>query len=127
MQDASMELLVDYYQALLKATTEEELIILKENVKEILKNSKFSDEYIEHFIERADNMVEEGYVFNELEDFLFYGGLADYNQEVETVQEFPSNNTQAIAGGGIGVGLTALIITLALKKKVLNKNNQIKR
>lgn len=49
------------------------------------------------------------------------------NQELETVQETTNNNTQTLVSGGVGVGLIALTITLALKKKVLNKNNQIKR
>lgn len=128
MIEVPMKLLIDYYQAILKTNTEEEVLELKESLQEELQQLGYSNESIEIFTENVSQMVEEGYVLNELENFIFYGDLMDYNKDVESVQEVHSiNYTQPLASGAVGVGLTTLIIAMALKKKFLKNNKQIKR
>ncbi len=127
MRPATSEFLIEYYKAAINAETEEEILELKESMKEVLKSYEYSDEAVEDFFEKADNMVNE-LVFQDLEAYIEYNfPEMNANQELETVQETTNNNTQTLVSGGVGVGLTALIIRLALKEKVLNKNNQIKR
>lgn len=128
MIEVPMKLLIDYYQAILKTNTEEEVLELKESLQVELQQLGYSNESIEIFTENVSQMVEEGYVLNELENFIFYGDLMNYNKDVESVQEVHSiNYTQPLASGAVGVGLTTLIIAMALKKKFLKNNKQIKR
>ena len=123
MRPATSEFLIEYYKAAINAETEEEILELKESMKEVLKSYENSDEAVEDFFEKADNMVNE-LVFQDLEAYIEYNfPEMNANQELETVQETTNNNTQTLVSGGVGVGLIALTITLALKKKVLNKNN----
>lgn len=134
MIPATTEFLVDYYRDILSAKTEEEILNLKENMQEVLKSFDYTEEETELFFEEADNMVEEGFIFQELDKFVeytppVYDGeiFLEENQELEAVQEVSVNNTEVLTSGTVGVGLITIMTALALKKKYLKNNKQIKR
>ncbi len=123
MQPATSEFLGEYYKVAINAQTEEEILEIKESMRELLKSYEYSDEAIENFFETADKMVDE-LVFQDLEAFIEYNYPEMSNiRETESTQEVTNNNTQALASGIVGVGLITIMTALALKKKYL-KNKQ---
>lgn len=114
MRPATSELIEDYCKEVLYSDSEEELQAVKENITETLKEYGFSDEAIhDFFLSAAEREV---------------AMLLEENQEVETVQEVSTNNhSQTITAGGVGLGLTVLMLSLALKQKNLKNRKQIKK
>lgn len=49
MRPATSEFLIEYYKAAINSETEEEILELKESMKEVLKSYEYSDETVEDF------------------------------------------------------------------------------
>lgn len=115
MRAAQEEYLEEYCIEVLNSQSEEELQVIKQEIIETLKEVNYSDDAIQYFFATADKMLEDEMILEE-------------SQELEAIQEVPSTNySQNLIAGGVGLGLTALIVSLALKQKNLKNNKQIKK
>lgn len=124
MRPATEEIMLDYCIAVLNAQTEEELELVKQEIVALLKKYDYSEEEIQNFFIRADEMVED---IKENESTIQNDIYAETNTEVGTPSSIPraNQNNNTMQGALIGgIGLTALISVLALKQKILNKNKE---
>lgn len=147
-----MESALEYCKIILNAESEEEIVGIKAEIVEGLRSNGSSEEFIQGFLLSLDSAVErlenENVVLDENGQFVrseeaMQGEqtvLVDENGQVvrneETMQEgqaipveeAPVNTntgTNTMAGVGLGLTMTALVASIALKKKIFkNRKNK---
>lgn len=124
MKPATEEFLLEYCKAILNADSEEDLLLIKNEMIEQLKEFNYTEELIEEFFTRADSMLNNENDYEILEHDIY----SETNSEQITPQTNPnvtSNMNTGVLVGGVGV--SAIIAAIALKRKVLAKNKKKSR
>lgn len=128
MREATVELetALEYCKAILNAESEEEILVIKNEITNAMRTNEVDEQYIEQYITKLEFLVDEvekgNYILTET-------GLVknDVEETVEVVETNPPEPTniesQANTKAGLALGLAgAVIVTcIALKKKLLNQ------
>ncbi len=116
MRAATDEFWEEYCIEMMNAQSEEEIEMVKQEMISKLKEFEFNESAIQNFFAKSEEMVN-----NEI--------LMETNTELGVTRE-QNNNINVAHGaliGGFGIGISAFIATLALKKKIFMKDNQKRR